>query len=455
MKNIKIAYIGGGSRLWARNLMSDLALDPDLKGTVSLYDIVKEAAEVNEIIGNKMMNHKDSYGGFRFESSTSLEDSLTGADFVFISILPGTFEEMEHYVHIPEKYGIHQSVGDTAGIAGIFRSLIMMPMFEEIAKGIKKHAPNAWVINFTNPLTMCVRTLYHVFPEIKAIGNCHEVCGTKKRLVKVLKAETGIETTYKEIMINVQGINHFTWINQAYYQDIDLVKVFRDFVEKHFETGLIDDEYIGVGSPFASSEKVKFDLFKKYGVIAAAGDRHLAEFFPNEIYLSNKSPASKWGFHLTPVSYRKNKMIKDDADAKAIASGEKPIIITPTDEEGVRQVRALMGLERFVSNVNFINVGQIPNLPRNAVVETNAYFWKNNVQPIYSGPMEENIRDLTMSHINTQNLLIKALEEKNLDYAFQALIEDVTVRNIDKRILKNIFIEITGKISNYLSDYHK
>ncbi len=453
MEKIKIAYIGGGSRLWARNLMSDLALDPDLKGVVSLYDIVKEAADVNAVIGNKMMKHPDSYGGFVFESSSSLEECLSGSDFVFISILPGTFDEMEAYVHIPEKYGIYQSVGDTAGIAGIFRSLIAMPMFEEIALAIKKYSPNAWVINFTNPLTMCVRTLYHVFPEIKAFGNCHEVFGTKKMLAKVLKAERGIETTYKEIKVNTQGINHFTWFNKAFYKDLDVTKVFNDFVEKNYKTGFIDEEYLKTGYPFASSEKLKFDLFRKYGIIAAAGDRHLAEFFPNNLYLGNDNPTPNWGFYLTPVKYRKNRLIKDDLDAKEIAKGLVPVKLTPTDEEGVRQVRALLGLESFVTNVNMINLGQIPNLPSDSVVETNAYFWKDSVQPIFSGQMDEKIRSLTLRHINSHDLLIRALKEKDISYAFQALKEDLTVEHIDNKTLKKLFDEIVSVTKPYLKVY--
>ncbi len=453
MKEIKIAYIGGGSRLWARNLMSDLALDPDLKGVVSLYDIVKEAADVNAIIGNKMMKHPDAYGGFVFEASNSLRESLIGADFVFISILPGTFDEMESYVHIPEKYGIYQSVGDTAGISGIFRSLIAMPMFEEIALAIKEYSPDAWVINFTNPLTMCVRTLYHVFPKIKAFGNCHEVFGTKKMLAKVLQAERGIKTTYKEIKVNTQGINHFTWFDKAYYKDINLTEVFGDFVEKNYRTGFIDEEYKRTGYPFASSEKLKFDLFRKYGIIAAAGDRHLAEFFPNNIYLADDNPTPKWGFYLTPVTYRKDRMMKDDLDAKKIANGLIPIKLTPTDEEGVRQVRALLGLESFVSNVNMINLGQIPNLPFDSVVETNAYFWKNNVQPIYSGEMEDKIQSLTMKHIHTHDLLIKALQEKDISYAFRALKDDLTVEHLDDSTLTKLFDEIVEKVKPYLKAY--
>ncbi len=231
--NIKIAYIGGGSRLWARNIMSDLALEKDLSGEVYLYDIVYEAAKNNAIIGNKMMSLKEAKGTWYFKAVESIDDALLNADFVLISILPGTFDEMAKYVHLTEKYGIRQTVGDTVGPAGIFRGLIMMPMYEVIAKSIEKNCRDAWVINFTNPMTLCVQTLYDVFPKIKAFGNCHEIFFVQKILARALKEKTGIEVAFHEIDINPIGINHFTWINYAAYRNINIMPIYQEFVNKY------------------------------------------------------------------------------------------------------------------------------------------------------------------------------------------------------------------------------
>ena len=137
-KNLTIAYIGGGSRGWAWGLMGDLAMDGELCGTLRLYDIDREAAERNRIIGEKMSAHEGVKSPWKYEVSDSLQSALTGADFVVISILPGTFEEMQSDVHTPEKYGIYQSVGDTSGPGGIIRAMRTLPMFEEIAENIKK-----------------------------------------------------------------------------------------------------------------------------------------------------------------------------------------------------------------------------------------------------------------------------------------------------------------------------
>ena len=105
--DIKIAYVGGGSRGWAWKLMSDLASAEDISGSVDLYDIDYEAAEHNEIIGNRFNDLKDAKSKWTYRARKTLGEALTGADFVVISILPGTFDEMASDVHTPEKYGIY------------------------------------------------------------------------------------------------------------------------------------------------------------------------------------------------------------------------------------------------------------------------------------------------------------------------------------------------------------
>ena len=153
-KNLKIAYIGGGSRGWARGLMSDLAVEERLSGDIYLYDIDYAAAKDNETIGNMFKNVEGNVSSWKYHAVKTPKEALINADFVVISILPGTFDEMESDVHAPEEYGIYQTVGDTVGPGGIVRSMRTIPMFKEIALYIKEYCPNAWVINYTNPMAM-------------------------------------------------------------------------------------------------------------------------------------------------------------------------------------------------------------------------------------------------------------------------------------------------------------
>ena len=452
-KNLKIAYIGGGSRGWAWGFMGDLAQAPDIAGTVALYDIDKEAAKNNETIGNSIGVNYPENNNFKYKAVDSLKEALTGADFVVISILPGTFDEMESDVHAPEEYGIYQSVGDTSGPGGIIRALRTIPMFEVIANAIKDYSPNAWVINYTNPMTVCIRTLYRVFPEIKAFGCCHEVFGTQKFLAKILGEKGYGEIERDEIKVNVVGVNHFTWITEAKYQDMDLFPIYREYcLDSNKKVVDADDGWLN--KFFYSQERVKMDLFIRYGVIAAAGDRHLAEFCPGKWYLigDNEKCVKTWGFGLTPVSWRKKDLEERLAKSRRLVSGEEKYELHTTGEDGVKQIRALLGLEDLVTNVNVPNVGQIPNLPLGAVVETNALFTCDSVKPVMAGEVPKNVNTLVAPIVTLQEIVVEAGLTRDLDLAFQAFSRDplMTASRTDAKVL---FDKMVANTSKYLQDY--
>lgn len=451
VKNLKIAYIGGGSHAWAWVFMTDLSKETVLGGTVRLYDIDKEAAETNRIIGRRLFERSDVKGQWQFETSGSLKEALTRADFVVISILPGTFDEMDSDVHMPERYGIYQSVGDTAGPGGLVRALRTIPMFVEIAEAIRSFCPEAWVINYTNPMSLCVKTLYHVFPEIKAFGCCHEVFGTQKVLRDIVRQETGIQDISREdIHVDVIGINHFTWFTRASYQNIDLFPVYRRFIDAHFEEGYNDPDRNWINGTFNCAHRVKFDLFRRYGAIAAAGDRHLAEFMPGDMYLKDPETVTAWKFALTPVSWRKERQAQKNEQAKRLAAGQEEMELKDTGEEGLRLMKALCGLERFVTNVNIPNfAGQIPNFPKDAVVETNAVFSRDHIAPIYAGACPEPIAELIIPHIKGHEQILQAAMECDFEKAYCAFMADPLVRGRisfgdGERLLKDMIRSTEG-----------
>ncbi len=449
-ENVNIAYIGGGSRGWAWGLMSDLASQDILSGTVRLYDIDREAAQANVIIGNRVKDVEGAKSAWDYVACDSLAETLTGADYVVISILPGTFDEMESDVHAPEKYGIYQSVGDTAGPGGLIRALRTIPMYKPIAEAIKSYAPEAWVINYTNPMTLCVTALYHYFPQIKAFGCCHEVFSTQKLLGIALKEMRGIENVErKDINVNVQGINHFTWLSSGYYRNIDLLEVYREFVDKYYESGFegMDEKDHWMNSTFACAHRVKFDLFRRYGQIAAAGDRHLAEFMPGKMYLADPETVKEWKFGLTTVEWRKNDLKERLAKSKRLVSGEEKFELTQTGEEGVNMMQALSGYKTLVSNVNIPNIGQCPDLPIGAVTETNAVFRHNTVTPVCAGAMPNEIHAMVSRHVHNHATIMRASAEHDMDAAFTAFINDplVTCSYSDAKKLFNEMVENTRK----------
>ena len=425
VQGLTVAYIGGGSRGWAWGFMKDLAMDEQMNGVVRLYDIDQDAAEKNKRIGDMISAHPDAKSHWRYEVSPTLKDALTGADFVVISILPGTFLEMRSDVHLPEAYGVWQPVGDTVGPGGMIRAMRTVPMYVEIAKAIRDYAPDAWVINYTNPMTVCMRTLYQVYPGIKAFGCCHEVFGTQKLLAAMLEDLEGIQGVDRtEIKTGVTGINHFTWLYSASYQGVDLFPLYRRFVDKYYETGFIkgkDDNWMN--NSFECSHRVKFDLFRRYGLIAAAGDRHLAEFMP-PWYLKNPQTVRSWGFGLTTVDWREEDLKRRLSRREAILSGIEPVQLDGSGEEGHLLIKALLGLGDMVSNVNIPNRGQVENLPLGAVVETNALFRRDEIAPVFAGTLPKGVDALVTRHVLNQEAIVVAGMNCDREAALNAFLHD-------------------------------
>ncbi|MCY7825303.1 alpha-galacturonidase LplD [Bacillus spizizenii] len=436
LDQIKIAYIGGGSQGWARSLMSDLSIEERMSGTVALYDLDFEAAQKNQVIGN----HSGD-GRWRYEAVSTLKKALSGADIVIISILPGSLEDMEIDVHFPERCGIYQSVGDTVGPGGIIRSLRAVPMFADIARAIRDYAPESWVINYTNPMSVCTRVLYKVFPGIKAIGCCHEVFGTQKLLAEMVTERLGVEVLRREdIRVNVLGINHFTWVTEASYRHIDLLPIFHEFSSHYGESGYELEGESWRDSVFRSAHRVAFDLFEMYGAIPAAGDRHLAEFLPGP-YL--KQP-EVWKFHLTPVSFRKQDRDEKRKETEQLIAQKRGVAGKASGEEGVNIIAALLGLGELVTNVNVPNQGQVSSLPLQAIVETNALVTRNSVQPIFSGALPKGVEMLAARHVSNQEAVAEAGLTNDRGLAFQAFLNDPLV-TLDRRDAEQLFDDMLSK----------
>lgn len=456
MSDVQIAYIGGGSRGWAWTFMTDLALEPDMSGTIRLYDIDKKAAEANKIIGNQVTAREDAVGKWEYEAYDSIQTALDGADFVVLSILPGTFDEMAVDVHMPERLGIYQSVGDTAGPGGIMRALRTIPMYVEIAEAIRDHAPNAWVINYTNPMSLCVKTLYHVFPQIKAFGCCHEVFGTQKVLKEIVEQKFGVEEIDRsEIQVNVLGINHFTWFDYASYKGIDLFPVYKEYIDAHYEEGHHERDKHWMNSSFECAHRVKFDLFRRYGMIAAAGDRHLAEFMPGNKYLNDPETVTGWKFGLTTVDWRKEDLKNRLEKSRKLVAGEEQVELKPTGEEGIQLIKALCGLRRMVSNVNIPNTSlQIKNLPADAIVETNAVFERDAIRPVVAGEIPENVKTLIMPHVENHAYTLQAALTCDKELVVKAFLNDPIVKgkNCKEEDIRQLVDDMIAATAKYLPD---
>ncbi len=455
MKTIKIAYIGGGSKLWARSFMQDLALAEGICGEVALYDIDREAALRNQAIASRIHSKKEAISQFTYTVADTLQEALAGADFVLMSILPGTFNEMRSDVHAPEKYGIYQSVGDTVGPGGVLRAMRTVPIYEQFARAIEATCPDAWVINLTNPMSACVKALYNTFPGIKAFGCCHEVFHAQDFLCCVLKEQLGIVAKRSDIYTDASGINHFTWITQAKYQNIDLLGLLPAFMERFYESGYYENGPADAWktNTFAYGNRVKMALYQRYGALAAAGDRHLVEFVNNRWFLADPQMAEHWHFGLTTVDYREENQAKQIADSIAMAQGTMDVPLQPSGEELVELMLAILGLKTVVSNVNMPNLGQMSGLPLGCIVETNCVFSNGQVKPVTADPLPAAALALVQRNCANIDLTCEGIRERNLDKLFLAFMNQPLCDSLTWDEGKALFHQMCENTKEYLQDY--
>ncbi|MBD5583489.1 MAG: alpha-glucosidase/alpha-galactosidase [Clostridia bacterium] len=459
MKNIKIAYIGGGSKLWARVFMYDLALTEGMCGEIALYDIDRPASERNAMIGERINADKRTISKWKYTVCDKLEEALKGADFVACSILPATFDEMASDVHLPEKYGIYQSVGDTVGPGGVLRAMRTVPIYEYFASEIKRVCPNAWVINFTNPMTICTKTLYDVFPEVKAFGCCHEVFHAQEFLSCVVKEELGVPRPDRhEITIDASGVNHFTWITEANWKGHDILALLPKFIDKYYDRGY--GEQLGhapddfKSDPFLYGNKVKMDLFRRYGVLAAAGDRHLVEFCNSDWYLKDPKTVDKWLFHLTTVDYRKKQQAEKIKESELMAHGKKPVEVVHSDEEATLLMQAVLGNGKVVSNVNMPNRGQMPDMPLGMVVETNCVFDADSVKPVTANKLPPAVTNLVYRNGMNIETCYHGIKMRNLEEIFASFVNQPLCSKLSVDEAYSLFKEMVEATKPYLKDYY-
>ena len=306
MEKIRICIIGGGSRLWAIKFLKDLTLQDKLGAHVVLYDIDRKAAENNEAVANEIFRINGKADVLSVSVALTLDEGLKGVDFIIIAIEPGLTEIRKYDLELPEEYGILQSVGDTTGPGGLMRARRAVPLFVDFARAIERNCPNAWVINYTNPMTLCTAALYKGFPGIKALGCCHEVFHTESYIASFIARIRGIETPdRREIDIDVSGLNHFTFVTKALYKGEDVMPLLKEYVKNDdvfADRSKKAKERVRDGKWFDSDHLVALRFLRDFSTLGAAGDRHLAEFVP--FFLTSDADAWHYGFVRTPYSYR-------------------------------------------------------------------------------------------------------------------------------------------------------
>ena len=418
MGKTRICFVGGGSYQWTPKLLTDIALTRDLSGTIVLHDIAEAPMLEMQQLGQKIMAAAGA--DFAIESCSDLAEALRDAEFVIVTITTGGLEAMRKDLDIPLRYGIYQSVGDTVGPGGWSRALRNVPVMVGIARTMERVCPDAWMLNLTNPLTVLTRAVYKT-TSIKAMGLCHELQGVRGGMIRMFGNSVD-DYEYK-----VAGVNHLIWFLDLKINGRDGFEMVREYAASGKAVPLRSTSG-GHRAPFQDRWKVKQALLDAYGYLPAAGDRHVAEFFP--YFLTEESGAGEdYGVLLTEIGHRYDMLKASKVQVRAMVEGTEPIPLDHSPEESADIIAAMTNGRPFRAIVNVPNRGQIDNLPREAIVETLAEVGSTGVSPIGVGALPPGVLNTVHPHAVNQEMLVDAALTGDRQLALQALLGDPLVRD--------------------------
>jgi alpha-galactosidase/6-phospho-beta-glucosidase family protein len=420
MAHTKICFVGGGSYNWMPKLLGDLALTPDIEGTVVLHDINPTALDDIQRYGRKAFARTGS--NFDIETTTDLQRGLDGAQFVVVTITTGGLETMGLDLSIPEQYGIYQSVGDTVGPGGLSRALRNVPVMAGIAQAMQRQCPNAWMLNLTNPMTVLTRVVNMTAPQLKTVGLCHELFGVRGGLIRMFGG------TPDDFEFRVAGVNHLIWVLDMTIRGQDGLQMVRDFVADGHPLP-VPEARGGWHEPFVDRWKLKLQLFDVYGALPAAGDRHLAEFFP--YFLTEATGRGEdYGVLLTTIPDRRQQVASARAKVHAAIEGDLPPV-ERSHEATANIVSAVANGRSTRTIVNLPNTGQIDNLPRGAVVETLAEITSAGAHPLTVGSLPNGVLSTLQPHVVNQEMIARAALDGDRGLALQAMVNDPLVPDLE------------------------
>lgn len=424
MEKPRIVVVGAGSTEFTPGLIADLAATPRLHGaTLALVDIVPERAETMARFAQRLVRERGV--DLRIEAATDRREVLPGASFVTTTIAVGGARGWETDVRIPERHGIYQTVGDTVGPGGVLRALRHVPVLVALARDMAELCPDAWLFNYTNPMSVLVRAVHKTSP-IRCAGLCHGALHSREMIARDL----GVPP--RELHFRSAGLNHLAWVLDLRHRGQDLYPRFRELVR----AGLRDADADAAGDPYAIFQQVSALVMELYGFYPIPGDRHVAEFFP--FFLRQRNGRLDFGTQASldmtnDILGGKDELwerIAAQADGRIPLDGE----LFNEDGEGERLVKII---EAMVYDnptdeiaVNVANNGLIANLPPEAVVEVPGRISGFGVQGLSVGALPPGIADVLRRRVSQQELTVEAALSGDRDFALQALLADPLVPDV-------------------------
>jgi alpha-galactosidase len=424
-----ITVVGGGSPKWSPRLLNDILLMKELDGAeVRLLDIDLSAAEKIRRLMVKLARQYKSRT--KFVATDNERAAYTGSQFVIITINTGGLEATRQDVETPEKWGIYQTVGDTVGPGGWSRALRNIPVFQRIARAAERWSDDAVVINYSNPMALLTQTLAENC-SLRVTGLCHGILGAMDLFSQLF----GVE--HSRVKVTFAGTNHFWFVTDARVDGRPAYPMLKKLLGRRtFADYMIENP--PKGFELHRDMRVVSDLYHQYGYIAYPGDRHIAEFVSG--YLNaGEERIDEFRIKRIPIDKRHKNAEHYAGLVRKWTSGECPFDMGPSGETAADIIRAVHTDANFVDDFNLVNRGQIPNLPDGVVVETLGCVSTLGFSPIAHGPMPEPVRTLTMPHVLSQQLIMKAVNTGDKEAAYQALAVDPLCSHLTPKDKRSLF----------------
>ncbi len=417
---MKIVIVGGGSYCWTPRIFRDIVQTPFLEGAeIVLQDINANHLKDLHACCASILDQLEKDKVFKLSAEMDHARALRRADAVVLTITTGAYESMEGDLRIPYKYGIYQPVGDTVGPGGICRSLRNIPVVVDIARIMERVCPNAWLVNLTNPMSTLVRAVWRE-TNIRCVGLCHELYETLHVVEKLLDAKDW----RKEFVFSAVGVNHLPWITELEYNGKDAFPEIRRRIAKGAWDNQSPEGASDIVPTGASTHRVKRALFEAYGVLPAATDRHVCEFFPF-FCTDEMDRGAAMGVELTTIEERRKVFTPGwKKDVRNITKGTKRIEPEVSEEAASKVIAALLGGGDWKDVVNIPNEGQVPELPLGAIVETMGLVQRDRISGLPVGDVPIGVLTQLERHIANQELTVEAALTGDRSLALQAMLGD-------------------------------
>ncbi len=397
---LKATLIGAGSVAFSRRVIGDLlCMDGVVPDCIALMDIDEERLQIAADLARRSI--EQSGYDIELQVTGDTRAALEGAAYVVISIRAGGWGPRPADIGIPFTYGVDQAVGDTLGPGGIFQGLRNAPDYAVIAGHIRDVAPNALVINHSNPMAINCWMWSIAWPEIAHVGLCHSVQGTSKQLAGYM------DVPYEELDYWVAGINHMSWFLRLERDGEDLYPLLRE---------KMDDPEIHAKDP------TRFEVFRHFNYYVTESSQHMSEYCP-------------W-FRRTPQLMEQHGLESRDMEKMAdrwdtymkklneeLAKNE-PLNIARSNEYTVDIIEAIETDRPCCVNVSVPNTGLITNLPAECSVEVPCMVDGRGVHPCHVGDLPPQLAGLNATNVHSQELAVKAALEGDRHALYQALALD-------------------------------